>query len=165
MGYLNRLQGRLLPHPNTRTIQEISEISLPGSDIPVQSTAIRSVHSTHGVYCSSKIGETDGHTQGYKDPPVPRLVGDSQIPSNLSPAYTGSSKNVSAIGLAGEFGEIIAGTQTSLGFYCINTSYPMDNCFIGRRDRSRQTPEKDILYILPAEPVTECAFARYFLPV
>ena len=34
----------------------------------------------------------------------------------------------------------------------------MDNCFTGRRDRSRQTPEKDVLYMLPAGPVTECAF-------
>ena len=31
-------------------------------------------------------------------------------------------------------------------FYCVNTSYPMDNCFTGRRDRSRQTSEKDVLY-------------------
>ena len=37
----------------------------------------------------------------------------------------------------------------------------MDNCFTGRRDRSRQTPEKDVIYILPAGPVTECAFARW----
>ena len=37
----------------------------------------------------------------------------------------------------------------------------MDNCFTGRHDRSRQTPEKDALYILPAGPVTECAFARW----
>ena len=35
-------------------------------------------------------------------------------------------------------------------FYCVNTSYPMDNCFTGRRDRSRQTTEKDVLYIIPA---------------
>ena len=46
-------------------------------------------------------------------------------------------------------------------FYCVNSSYPMDNCFTGRRDRSRQTSEKDVLYILPAGPVTECAFARW----
>ena len=46
-------------------------------------------------------------------------------------------------------------------FYCVNTSYPMDNCFTGRRDRSRQTPEKGVLYILPARPVTESAFARW----
>ena len=57
----------------------------------------------------AKIGETDGHTQGYKNPTVPRrLVGESQFPPNLSPAYTGSSKNVPATGLAGEFREIRA---------------------------------------------------------
>ena len=28
----------------------------------------------------------------------------------------------------------------------------MDNCFTGQRDRSRQTSEKDILYIIPAGP-------------
>ena len=38
-------------------------------------------------------------------------------------------------------------------FYCVNTSYPMDNCFTGRRDPSRQMPEKDVLYIIPAGPV------------
>ena len=37
----------------------------------------------------------------------------------------------------------------------------MDNCFTGRRDRSCQTSEKDVLYKLPAGPVTECAFARW----
>ena len=45
------------------------------SDIPIQSSALWSVHSTHGVHCSSKGGETDGHTQGYKNPPVPRRLG------------------------------------------------------------------------------------------
>ena len=39
-------------------------------------------------------------------------------------------------------------------FNCVNTSYPMDNCFTGRRDQSRQTPEKDVLYIIPAGPVS-----------
>ena len=36
VGYLNRFQGRLLPYTNTGTVQEISEILCPGSDIPVQ---------------------------------------------------------------------------------------------------------------------------------
>ena len=51
-------------------------------------------------------------------------------------------------------------------FYCVNTSYPMDNCFTGRRDRSRQTPEKDVLYIIPAGPVRRVhspGGASYFL--
>ena len=53
-------------------------------------------------------------------------------------------------------------------FYCVNTSYPMDNCFTGRRDRSRQTPEKDVLYIILAGPVSSVhslGGASYLLPV
>ena len=34
-------------------------------------------------------------------------------------------------------------------------------CLFFLDDQSRQTPEKDVLYILPAGPVTECAFARW----
>ena len=64
VGYLNRFQGRLLPYPHTGTVQEISEISCPRSDIPVQGTALWSVHSTLGVHCNSKRGETDGQYTG-----------------------------------------------------------------------------------------------------
>ena len=39
-----------------------------------------------------------------------------QIPPGLSPTYTGTSKNVSATGLAGELREIRAGAQTKLRF-------------------------------------------------
>ena len=42
----------------------------------------------------------------------------------------------------------------------------MDNCFTGRHDRSRQTPEKDVLYIIPAGPVRRAhspGGASYFL--
>ena len=41
---------------------------------------------------------------------------------------------------------------SKLNFYKL-IPYPMDNIFTGRRDRSRQTPEKDVLYIIPAGPV------------
>ena len=112
VGHLNRLQGRLLPYTNTGTVQEISEISCPRSDMSVQSSAFCFVHSTLGVHCSSKGGETDGHTQGYKDPPVPRrLVGESQIPPGLSPAYSGSSENMLRTGLAGELRKVRTGAQ------------------------------------------------------
>ena len=93
VGYLNRFQGYLLPYTYTRTIQEMPEISHPRSGIPVQGPAIRFVHSTLGAHCDTKGGETDGHTQGFRNPPVPRrLVGESQIPPGLSPTYTGTSK-------------------------------------------------------------------------
>ena len=102
VGNLSRLQGCLLPYTNTRTVQEISQISCPGLDLPVQSTAIWSVHSAHGVHCLSKGGETDGHTQGYKNPPVPRrLVGQSQIPPNLSPSHPNPGQDVPGSRLAG----------------------------------------------------------------
>ena len=64
MGNLHRLQGRLLPHSNTGTVQEVPPISYPGADLPVQSTAVRSVDSSHGVYYCSKGGKADG--QRYK---------------------------------------------------------------------------------------------------
>ena len=117
VGHLNRFQGRLLPHTNTGTVQEISEISCPGSDIPVQGPALWSVHSTLAVYCDSKGGETDGQSQGYKNPPVPRrLVGESHIPPGLSPAYSESGENMSKIGLAGEFGKVRTGPKAGLRF-------------------------------------------------
>ena len=67
--------------------------------------------------------------------------------------------------LLAEFGD---GADLFYVFYCVNTSYPMDNCFTGRRDRSRQTPEKDVLYIIPAGPVSSVLSlggASYLLPV
>ena len=72
MGNLHRLQGCLLPHPHTRTVQEVPEISCPGSDLPVQSAAVRSVDSSNGVHYYSKGGKADGHSEWYKDPPIPR---------------------------------------------------------------------------------------------
>ena len=94
--------------------QEIYEISCPGQVISLQSTAIQTVHSSSGVHCDSKGGETDGHAQGYKNPPVPRrLVSESQILINLSPADSRTSKKVSQPRLATEFGNIRAVSQTS----------------------------------------------------
>ena len=117
VGNLYRFQRCLLPHSNTGTIQEISEVSCPGTDIPVQSITFRPVNSTLRVHCSSKGGEADGHLRGYKDPPIPRrLVGTGQIPPSLSPAYPESSKDMSRVRLASKFGQVGAGTQADLRF-------------------------------------------------
>ena len=115
VGHLSRLQRCLLSHTDTGTIQKISTFSCPGPDLPVQSIAFRSVHSSHGVHCIRQRGETDGHTQGYKNPPVPRrLVGESQISTPLSPTYPTPGADVPKPRLAGESREIRAGTQTSI---------------------------------------------------
>ena len=114
IGNLHRLQGRLLPHSDTGTVQEVPKISYPGTDLPVQSTAIRSVDSSHGVYYYSKRRKTDGHSERYKNPPIPRrLVGESHIPPGLSPAYAGPSENVPTARLASEHRKVGAGTQAN----------------------------------------------------
>ena len=96
-------------------LSTISKISCPGSDIPIQSTAFRSVHSAHGVHCGSKRGEANGHTPGYRNPPVPRrLVGESQIPPGVSPAYSDPSEALSNTRLAGKFRKVGTGTKTGL---------------------------------------------------
>ena len=90
----------------------MSQISYPGADLPVKSTAVRSVNGSDGIHYYSKGGEADGHSQRYKDPPVPRrLVGESHIPPGLSPAYTGPNKNVPTSRLAGECRKVGAETQ------------------------------------------------------
>ena len=117
VGYLDRFQGRLLPHTYTGTVQEILEISCPGSDLLIQSTTFRSIHCAPGVHCDSKGSKTDGHTQGYKNPPVSRrLVGEGDIPPGLSPTHSGPSKNMPKTGLASEFRKIRAGAKGDLRF-------------------------------------------------
>ena len=115
VGNLSRFQGCLLPHTHTGTIQEISQISCPRSDIPIQGSSLWSVHSALGVHCDSQGGEIDGRTQGYKNPPVPRrLVGEGEIPFNLLTTHTNPSKNVSKTRLASECRKIRTGAKTSL---------------------------------------------------
>ena len=100
VGHLNRLQGCLFPHTNTGTIQEISEISCPGSNLPIQSFTFRSVNSTLGVH--------------YVVAKEVKLVGESRILPGLSPAYSRTGKNMPKIRLAGEFGQVGTGTQADL---------------------------------------------------
>ena len=115
--HLHRLQGCILPHPDTGTVQEISEISCSRTNIPIQSPTIQTFDSTTGVHCSSKGGQTDGYTQGYKDPPVPRrLVGESRILSSLSPTHSRASADMPKVRLDSKLGKIGTGAQTNLQF-------------------------------------------------
>ena len=118
LGNIHRLQGLLLPHANTKSVQEVPIFSRPGSLLPVQSTDIWSVHSTHGIHGSGEGSQTDDFTQGYKMSPVPRrLVDQSQIPPNLSPAYTNSGGFMLGAGLDDKHGKIRTGPQTSIRFH------------------------------------------------
>ena len=99
-GYLHRFQRRILPYTNSKSFQEVHAFSNPGSVLPVQSSPIWYVHRTHGVYSNGEGGQNDCLTKGYKNPPVPRrLVGQSQISSNLSAAYTYTGSSLPGIRL------------------------------------------------------------------
>ena len=113
VGHLHRLQGRILPHTNSQSVQEVHAFSHPASVLPVQSPTLWSVHSTYGVHSGGQRGQTDGLTEGYKNPPVPRrLVGESHIPPNLSPAYTYLDSSLSRTWVAGERGKVRTGPKT-----------------------------------------------------
>ena len=112
VGHIHRLQGRILPYTNSQSVQEVHAFSHPGPVLPVQSPTLWPVHSTHGVHSGGQRGQTDGFTGGYKNPPVPRrLVGESHIPPNSSPAYTDLGSSLSRTRLAGEQGEVRTGAK------------------------------------------------------
>ena len=115
VGHFHRLQGRILPHTNSQLVQEVHVFSHPGSVLPVQSPTLWSFHSTYGVHSGGQRGQIDGLTEGYKKPPVPRrLVGESHIPPNLSPAYTDLGSSLSRTRVAGEPGKVRTGPKTGL---------------------------------------------------
>ena len=117
VGDLHRFQRRILPYTNKQPVQEVHAFSYPGQDLSIQSIAPWSVHSPHRVYSGVQRGQISGNEKGYKNPPVPRqLVGQSQIPLNLSSKHTNLGSCLSRIGLASERGQIGAGTQTSFQF-------------------------------------------------
>ena len=151
VGHLNRFQRHLLPHFYTRTIQEIPEVSCPGPDIPIQGSALWSVHSTLGVHCSSKRGETDGLTQGYKNPPVPRrLIGESYIPPGLSPTYQDFSPDMSGSRLAGKFREIRTGSKTSFRLCGLSVRPPVGSSPTHTRTLAKP-PTKNIGTVIPTD--------------
>ena len=88
--------------------------SCPASVLLIQTPAIWSVHITNGGHGSGEGGETDCLIKGYKNPPVPRrLVGQSQIPPNLSPACTDSIRHLSGVVFVGQHVKIGPGPRAS----------------------------------------------------
>ena len=114
VGHIHRFQRSILPHTNSQSVQEVHALSPPGSVLPVQSPSLWPVHSSHGVHSGGQRGQNRGFLEGYKDPPVPRLAGESLYPPHLSPAYSNPSHTLSGIRGAGEQGKVRAGSQTGL---------------------------------------------------
>ena len=76
VGNLHKFQGSILPHTNSQSVQEVHVFLRPGSLLPIQSPTLWPVNSSHGVHSGGQRGQTDGFTEGYKNPPVPRRLVD-----------------------------------------------------------------------------------------
>ena len=118
VGDLHRLQRHVLPYTNKQSVQEVHAVSYPRQNLPIQSTTLWPVHSSHGVHGGSQRSHIASNEKGYKNPPVPRrLIGQSQVPPNLSSTNTNLGCSLPRIGLANEQGKIRAGTQTNFQFH------------------------------------------------
>ena len=90
----------------------------PGSTCVVTSKAGPTSSKPYPLACpqhpwssSGQRCQTDGFTEGYKNPPVSRrLVGESHIPPNLSPAHTDLGSYLLRTRLAGE--QVRTGSKT-----------------------------------------------------
>ena len=91
---------------------KIPQVSCPGSVLPIQSSAIWSVHCSNGIHNGSQENQTDVSEQGYKNPQVPKqLVGQSHILPNLPASYSDPSSYVLGVRLDSEY-EVRTGSET-----------------------------------------------------
>ena len=61
VGYVHRLQGRLLPHTHSQSVQEILEVSCPRPNLSVQSPTLWSINSPLRVHCHNQRGQNSWH--------------------------------------------------------------------------------------------------------
>ena len=54
-------------------------------------------------------------------------------------------KSLYTLRLSSGYNDLLNSENLKVAFYCVNTSYPMDNSLSGRRRPARQTSEKDVL--------------------
>ena len=117
VGHFAGLQRRLLPHPHSPKIKKVSQVLPVSANFPVHSPAIRTGHSSPGVYQGGQRSETHGSSEGYQDPPVPRrLVTESPFPGNLPTTYPDPLGPMSAVRLGSKYDQIRVSSQTGLQF-------------------------------------------------
>ena len=117
VGHFAGLQRCLLPHPHSSKIKKVSQVLPVSSNFPVHSPAIRTGHSSPGVYQGGQRSETHGSSEGYQDPPVPRrLVTESPFPGNLPTTYPDPLGPMSAVRLGSKYDQIRVSSQTGLQF-------------------------------------------------
>ena len=117
VGHFAGLQRRLLPHPHSPKIKKVSQVLPVSSNFPVHSPAIRTGHSSPGVYQGGQRSETHGSSEGYQDPPIPRrLVTESPFPGNLPTTYPDPLGPMSAVRLGSKYDQVRVSSQTVFNF-------------------------------------------------
>ena len=117
VGHFAGLQRRLLPHPHSPKIKKVSQVLPFSSNFPVHSPAIRTGHSSPGVYQGGQGSETYGSSEGYQDPPVPRrLVTESPFPGDLPTTYPDPLGPMSAVRMGSKYDQFRVSSQTGLQF-------------------------------------------------
>ena len=138
MGHIHRLQSRLLPHTNSKSVQEVHAFSPPGSVLPVQSPILWSIHSSHGVHSGGQRGQTHGTSEGYKDPPIPgRLAGQVSAAGGSPSEHSGSGRSNPVLGMDHQSGEIRAESSSGV-FSFVGYEHHLDSALINpfKRDGS-----------------------------
>ena len=117
VGHLAGFQRCLLPHPHWPKVKKVSQVLPVQSDFPFHSSPIRAGHCSAGVHEGDQIGETNGSSKGYQNPPVPRrLVTMSPFPGNLPAEYPDPLGPLPAIRVGGKYDQVRISSQTGFQF-------------------------------------------------
>ena len=78
MGHFSGFQRCVLSHSYSSEVQKIPKVSSEKAHLPVHLSPFWFGNGPVGIHQSGQGSKTDGSSQGYRDPPVPRrLVGES----------------------------------------------------------------------------------------
>ena len=117
VGHIHRFQRSILPHTNSQSVQEVHALLPPGSVLPVQALPFGLSTAPMEFTVVAKEVKLVAFQKGIRIHQylLPRrLAGENLYPPHLSPAYSNPSHTLSGIRVAGEQGNVRAGSQTGL---------------------------------------------------
>ena len=115
-----RLKGRILSHPNKKTVSEIPKVLHSGSSVQVCSSLLRPVHSSKSLHYGN---ESSGKVRKKAGNVTPRLLGRLASEKSVSRnSQSPTAKSVRSFGEArnfGQFSKVSTGSKTSV---CVSGS-------------------------------------------
>ena len=93
--------------PIAQRSRKYLQVSSEQAHLPVHLSSVWFGNDPVGIHQSGQGSKTDGSSQGYKDPPVPRrLVVESPVPGNLPTTYLDLLGPLPQVGLGSKLEEI-----------------------------------------------------------